>query len=289
MRTSAPAGIVRVMLTLTCLAALVLSVSAHVPGDSSRVEPPGLLLEARTARELGLGVRDTVRISSLDGREERFFVAGLYRRPADPSTATRQDYRAILHLPDLQRLLDAPDRVDRFSLRLRPGADAEAVRLEIDRLAFGSEAHPTEVVANTTSETFRVISRFHRALATITIFGSAIFLICLVVLKIEERRSEGAVMREIGVSRRTLFLWTFSETVLMAVIGTAVGLGLGWAGSYLINLYFRNFYATSLAFARVTPELGLQVAAIALATGLVIGVWAGWRMVRTAPARLRQP
>ena len=250
---------------------------------------PDLLLEARSARELRVEVGDTVWASGPAGIERAFVISGTYRRPADPSTVTLRDRRAILHLPDLQDLLGAGDRVDRFSLRLHDGADRVAVITEINRLAFGASAYPSEEVANATSETFRVISRFHSALATITISGSAIFLLCLVVLKIEERRLEGAALREIGISRRTLFLWTFSETVAMALIGTAVGLLMGWAGSGLINAYFRRVYDTTLAFARVTPDLVLLVSAIALITGVIIGSWAGWRMVRITPARLREP
>ena len=250
--------------------------------------PPGQLLEDRTAERLGLEPGDTVWAAALGSEERAFVVAGTYRRPADPSTVTLDDYRAILHLPDLQELLDGRDRVDRFSVLLRPGADREAVMAEIDRLAFGAEAHPTEAVANATSETFRVVSRFHRALAGITITGSAVFLLCLVVLKIEERRQEGAAMREIGISRRTLFLWTFTETLAMAAIGTVLGLGLGWAGSLIINAYFRAMYDTTLAFARVTPELALVVAAIGGLTGVIIGIATGWQMVRRAPARLRE-
>lgn len=280
---------------MSCLLALGLTVSALQPGpaptgpagDSGAL--PDLLLEARTAEHLRVAVGDTVWASSLGGPERAFTVSGIYCRPADPSTVTLRDYRVILHLPDLQRLLGAPDRVDRFSVRLRPGTDRRALIAEIDRIAYGVQAYPTERVADATSETFRVISRFHRALAGITIVGSGIFLLCLVVLKVEERRPDGATLRELGISRRTLFLWTFGEAVLMAALGTAVGLLAGWAGSGLINVYFRRVYDTTLAFARVTPSLGLRVTLIALFTGLGIGLWAGWRMVRTAPRRLREP
>lgn len=270
----------------SALSFLLLSASAQAagPGDLS-----GLLLEARTARRLAVELGDTVWAAAPGGPERAFRVTGYYRRPADPATVTLEDYRVILHLPDLQRLTGSTDRVDRFTVKLRAGANRESVLAEIGRLAYGGEAYPTERVANTTSETFRVISRFHRALAGVTIVGSAIFLLCLVVLKVEERRLEGATMREIGISRRTLFLWTFSETLAMALIGTAVGVLTGWAGSYLINAYFRGVYDTTLAFARVTPELALRVVGIALFTGLAIGVWAGWRMVRSSPGRLRGP
>jgi putative ABC transport system permease protein len=250
---------------------------------------PGLLLEHRTASVLGIAVRDTVWVSGLEHDERPFVVAGLYRRPADPSTVTLRDYRAIFHLPDLQELLGGSDRVDRFTIKQRPGADREAVIAEIDRLAFGADALPTETVATATSETFRVVARFHRALAGITITGAAVFLLCLVVLKLEERRLEGASMRDVGVSRRTLFLWTFSETTAMAVVGTVAGLLIGWGGAWIINAYFRGVYDTGLAFAKVTPRLATLVGAIGLATGLVVGILAGLQMVRSSSMRLRQP
>lgn len=255
----------------------------------AQAELPQLLLENRTASALGVAVGDTVWVSGLERGERAFVLAGLYRRPADPSTVTMRDYRAIFHLPDLQELLGASDRVDRFTVKLRADADRAAVIAEIERLAFGADALPTETVANATSATFRVVARFHRALAGITISGAAVFLLCLVVLKLEERRLEGASMRDVGISRRTLFLWTFAETTAMAALGTGVGLLLGWGGSWIINAYFRSVYDTSLAFARVTPALAVLVGVIGLATGLAVGVLAGVQMVRASSLRLRQP
>lgn len=268
------------------LLALVLTLARSAGIDA---RPPELLLEARTARELGLSPGDTVWVSGLQTTERAFILAGTYRRPADPSTVTLRDYRAVFHLPDLQEMLGARDRVDRFSLKLRPGADRDLVIAEIDRLAFGADAVTTERVAAATSETFRVVSRFHRALAGITITGSAVFLLCLVVLKIDERRLEGASMRDVGISRRTLFLWMFAETAAMAAVGTAAGLMLGWLGSAAINAYFRGRYDTALAFARVTPDLALLVGVIGMATGVAVGMLAGLDLVRSTSARLRQP
>lgn len=268
---------------------LAIAALAQTPTAPDRERWPELLLENRTALELDIRPGDTVWVSGLDGDERAFVVAGIYRRPADPSTVTLRDYRAIFHLPDLQALAGVGDRVDRFSVELRAGADRDAVIAEIERLAFGADAFPTETVADATSEMFRVVSRFHRALAGITISGSALFLLCLVVLKIEERRLEGASMRDVGISRRTLFLWMFAETLAMAVIGTAAGLAIGWVGSGIINAYFRRVYDTSMAFAKVTPELVLLVAVIGLITGIGVGILAGVQMVRTSAARLRQP
>jgi putative ABC transport system permease protein len=268
---------------------VVLTLATATQAGATQADLPELLLENRSARALEIAVGDTVWVSGLDTGERAFIVAGLYRRPADPSTVTLRDYRAVFHLPDLQELLGTADRVDRFSVKLRPGAQREAVIAAIDRLAFGADAWPTETVATATSETFRVISRFHRALAGITIVGAAVFLLCLVVLKLEERRLEGASMRDVGISRRTLFLWMFSETLAMAGIGTVLGLLAGWAGTWIINAYFRGLYDTTLAFAKVTPALALLVGAIGLSTGALVGLIAGVQMVRATTARLRAP
>jgi uncharacterized membrane protein len=75
----------------------------------------------------------------------------------------------------------------------------------------------------------------------------------------------------------------------MAAVGTGLGLALGWAGSGIINAYFQRLYSTSMAFARVTPDLAALVAFIGLVTGIAVGVLAGLQMVRTRSARLRQP
>jgi putative ABC transport system permease protein len=269
--------------------AILVILAVAATGQDTIDRLPRFLIEERTAAELDIAIGDTVWISGLDTQERSFIVAGRYRRPADPSTVTVRDYRAVFQLPDLQELLGTADRVDRFTVKLRAGSDRHAVIAEIDRLAFGADALPSDSVAAAGSETFRVVSRFHRALAGITITGAAVFLLCLVVLKIEERRLEGAAMRDVGISRRTLFLWMFVETLAMTALGTGLGLALGWAGSGIINAYFRHLYATSMAFARVTPSLAGLVASIGLVTGIAVGLLAGLQMVRTRSARLRQP
>ena len=57
-------------------------------------------------------------------------------------------------------------------------------------MAFGFRAYPAAEVAIETSATFRVVNRFHRAIGIITIVASAIFLLCITLLKVDERRRE---------------------------------------------------------------------------------------------------
>ena len=46
------------------------------------------------------------------------------------------------------------------------------------------------------------MSRFHRAIGVITIVASAIFLLCIMLLKVDERRRDVAALRLMGISNR---------------------------------------------------------------------------------------
>ena len=183
------------------------------------------------------------------------------RRSAGPERCVR------LHLPDLAALLGAPDRVDRFGIGLVPGVSADSAVAALDQNAFGYAAYASRSVAAGSSQTFLVVSRFHRAIAVITIVASAVFLLCIMMLKVEERRIDAAVMRFVGVRRRTIFGALLLEAALVAVAGSLVGTALAFAAGAATNAYYRRFFDTALTFSLITPDIVLFSVALSLALG----------------------
>jgi putative ABC transport system permease protein len=245
---------------------------------------PGVAVERRMATQLGLRVGDTLRMGTApDSLVHRVRVAAIYEPAADPATVLRRELRLRMHLPDLATLLGRPDRVDRFGVALNPGVAADSVARALDRAAFGYRAYPSAEIASESSQTFRVVSRFHRAIAVITIVASAIFLLCIMLLKVEERRMDAAVMRFVGIGRRTIFLALLLEAAVVAVLGAGVGVLIAWASSAATNLYYQRFFDTRLVFSLVTPEIVRFSVGLSLALGLVAGAIAAWRLVRTRP------
>jgi putative ABC transport system permease protein len=190
------------------------------------------------------------------------------------------------HLPDLEALLPAHDRVDRFAVVLAPGADADAAGRWIERVAYGTRAYGSAALAEETSATFRVVSRFHDAIGIVTILASAIFLLCVMVIRVDERKRDMGTLRLIGVSRRTVFRAIVLEAIGVALVGSAVGAVLGAAVAYGVNLHYARVYDTTLRFALVTPRIMLLAALLGLALGAAAGALAAWRVVRVAPLRL---
>src|SRR5919201_996529 len=140
----------------------------------------------------------------------------------------------------LAALLDAPDRVDRIGIGIAPGVSADSAAAELNRYAFGFRVHPSAAIASESSQTFRVVSRFHRAIGFITIVASAVFLLCIMLLKVEERRLDAAVMRFVGVRRRTIFAALLLEAALIAALGSAVGTALAYAAGAATNVYYEH-------------------------------------------------
>jgi putative ABC transport system permease protein len=253
-------------------------------GRPARLPAQDVAIERRLAEELRLRVGDTVRLGpSPDSLRVTAVVAAIYEPRPDPSGVVRGDRQIRMHLPDLAILLGHPDRVDRFGIGIQPGMPPERAAEQLNRTAFGYRARPSAEIASESSQTFLVVSRFHRAIGVITIVAGAVFLLCIMLLKVEERRLDAAVMRFVGVRRRTIFAALLLEAALVAVAGSAFGVVLAWVAGAATNAYYQRLFDTRLVFSLVTPGIVAFSVALSLVLGLAAGALAAWRLVRTPP------
>ena len=258
------------------------AVAAPAPAPRART----IAIEERLAADHALRLGDTLTVAAAPGGAgERVVVGAIVRRGADPSEIARAEYKVRLHLDQLQRLLEYGDRVDRFAV------DAESARVDdamraINARAFGFRAHRSTDVAVETSKTFAVVSRFNRAIGVITIVASAIFLLCIMLLKVDERRRDVAALRLIGCSSRTIVGSVVLEAAAVAVLGSLAGVAVGGAASWIVNEHYQAVYRTPLRFSIVTGDIVLLAVTLSLVLGIVAGWLAALRLVRTPPLAL---
>jgi len=256
--------------------------------DTTRVTVPiPIAIDQQLADDAGLRVGDRVALAGEPGATpDSAVIVAITIQPADPSEVARREYRLHMHLADLQTLVGYGDRVDKFAIATRRPGDDTAVIGRIDDAAFGFRAWRSSDIAVRTSQTFRVVSRFHRAIGGITIVASTIFLLCILLLKVEERRRDVAALRLIGISRRSVVTSVVLEAGLIALVGSAFGTLVGWIGSLIINWHYRGVYRTPLAFSIVTPEIVVLAVGLSLVLGLGAGLAAALRLVRVPPLTL---
>jgi putative ABC transport system permease protein len=285
-RSTFPALPSEISLLIPILALLQAVQVARTPAQAHDARPiRGIAIDERLAQDAKIRVGDRVMAGATpDGVRDTLVVVALLRRDADPAAIARGDYQVRLHLDHLQALVGYGDRVDFFAVATRRDSSADAADsalVAINAAAYGFRAHRTRDIAVETSTTFQVVSRFHRAIGVITIVASAVFLLCIMLLKVDERRREIAALRLMGISVRTVLRAIVLEAAVVSTLGSALGIGIAYAVSAFVNWHYRGVFRTPLAFSIVT----FQVVALSVALSLVLGVaagWlAGWKLVRT--------
>jgi putative ABC transport system permease protein len=217
---------------------------------------------------------------------EPVVIGAIVKRGADPSEVARGDLRVRMHLDQIQRISGYGDRVDRFAIATARSADTARTIERINHVAFGFKAYRSRDIAVETSRTFQVVSRFQRAIGVITIVASSVFLLCIMVLKVEERRRDIAALRLMGISRASVVRSVIIESAVVAVLGSVLGVALGWGASLFVNWHYQALYQTPLEFSIVTPPVVALAVALSLLLGVGAGLLASLRLVRTPPLEL---
>ncbi len=251
--------------------------------QGNQAVPRTIAIDERLAAEAGLSVGDRVVINTVAGAAggDTVTIGAITRRGADPSDISRSEFKIRLHIAHLQQITGSGDRVGRFAVL---AADDAVPR--INALAFGFRAHRAADVAVETSTTFRVVNRFHRAIGVITIVACAIFLLCITLLKVDERRRDIGALRLLGISRATVVRSVVFESSLVALVGSAMGAVIGWGASGVVNWYYQGLYSTPLRFTLVTPQIISFAVTLSLVLGVGAGLVAAQRLVRRAPLDL---
>jgi len=247
-----------------------------------------IAIDERLADDARISIGDKLVVSTKPGATDgdTVIVSAIIKRTADPSDIARSEYVVRMHLDQLQTVAGYGDRVDKFAVASRGGAATDRALRDINAVAFGFESHRSRDIAVETSQTYQVVSRFHKAIGVITIVASAIFLLCIMLLKVEERRRDVAALRLMGISRATVVKGIVAEAALLALVGCALGVVIGWASSSFINWYYRGVYRTPLTFSLVTTDIVILAVSLSLVLGIVAGLLASLRLVRTPPLAL---
>lgn len=255
--------------------------------QSAVAQPRSVAIDEALAERAHLKLGDSVSVSARPGEiGDTVVIGAIVRRGADPSEVARGDLRLRMHLDQIQNLSGYGDRVDRFAIATAPGTDIPRLIDRVNRIAFGFRAYQSRDIAVETSRTFQVVSRFHRAIGIITIVASSVFLLCIMVLKVEERRRDIAALRLMGISRATVVRSIVIESALVAVLGSALGVVLGWLVSLVVNWHYQALYRTPLEFSIVTPSIVVAAVSLSLVLGIAAGVMASLRLARTPPLAL---
>jgi ABC-type lipoprotein release transport system permease subunit len=243
---------------------------------------PEVLINERLAERLSVKAGDLVEISATGDmkKAQTFRIAHVYREKADPYLVPLRRNMMKMHLSDLETLLNRPDQLDLISVRIKKGSNGAHLAARLNAEAIGFMATSAEELAARNSTTFEVVSRFHKAIAFITMLAGAIFIFALVVMRVEDQRKQFAILTVTGISRKTILKTLILESIFFAFLASLMGAFLGMLAARVVNLYYQNFYQTTLIFAEVTLPILLQAATVSFVLGMVAGTFSWFRLKR---------
>lgn len=188
-------------------------------------DPRSIVLTEKFAARRGISIGNRITLMIGNARRE-FIVRGLL---ADSGPARALDGRvALLDIAAAQVALGRAGFLDRIDVKLRGGVSLEEAEKEI-AARLPKELRVVRPDA-AYSQIEKMISAFHfnlNALASIALLVGLFLIYNTVSVSVITRREEVGTLRAIGAGRRMILALFLGEAALLALIGAAVGLGIG--------------------------------------------------------------
>jgi lipoprotein-releasing system permease protein len=256
---------------------------------------PPIVLGKEMADNLGARVGSEVLVTSPQGeltpfgmvpKYNRFRVVGIF-------SSGFFDYDsgwAFTRLSDAQRLFGLGDLISVLEFRIDDLDRADSIAQELEETA-GKGFMATNALRQN-SALFKAL-KTERLITFITIglivLVAALNILISLIMLVMEKTKDIAVLMSMGTRRRQVRNVFIAQGVLIGVVGTLIGLILGYAISYAGGRYHVISLSPevySIDYVPFAPRLvdGLWVAAFALLVSFVATLYPSWSASRILPA-----
>jgi lipoprotein-releasing system permease protein len=256
---------------------------------------PPIILGKDMADELGASVASVVLVTSPQGeltpfgmvpKYNRFRVAGIFN-----SGFYEYDMSwAFTRLSDAQRLFGLGDLISVIQFKVDDIYQADGIAKELEQAA-GSGFMATSWMEQNRA-LFRAL-RLERLVTFITIglivFVAALNILISLTMMVMEKTKDIAVLRSMGTRKSQIRRLFVAQGLLIGLIGTSIGLVLGfalsWAGAryHLIALAPEVYSIDYVPFAPRALD-GVLVALVAIGISFVATMYPSWSAARILPA-----
>lgn len=281
------------------------AISSAVLGLDPEVQGDYVLLAGRNPGEREIVANDALLAASGRHVGDTLTIAGGYDpqlRRFDSSRLVRivgrvrfvylaRDQRAAAMPLAALQALGGPSRRDRVSLmmvRSRPGADAETVRRWIAARLPKVTAISTATAIAQVEQRLSYFRQLAFILGSVSLVVGVLLVGTLVTVSVNERIGEFAVLRAIGIARRTITAQIMIEGAALMLAGSLFGLALGLVTARYLNTILASFpgLPQSIDFFLFQPRAAWTALGLLAIAGVAAGAWPAWRGASLPIARV---
>jgi putative ABC transport system permease protein len=247
--------------------------------------PGAVLLEHDLASRYGLGLGSSFELD-IDGHPRQVFVAGLLEASDDLQKRTL-DGTILADISTAQELTARVGRIDWIDLLIPEGNSADVQRIQ-SLLPVGVRV---ETVAARQGAVAQMTSAFQLNLTMLSLLALIVGLFLIyntMTFSVVQRRSLFGTLRCLGVTRTEVFGLVISEALIVGILGSGLGIGLGvLMGRNTVGMVtqtINDLYFTTTVNATGIPLASLIKGAVAgiLATVLTAG-FPAWEAASVPP------
>jgi putative ABC transport system permease protein len=162
--------------------------------------------------------------------------------------------------------------------------------------AFGGQVSVTSstAVLGIISSVFSTIELFLVGIAAISLLVAGVGIMNIMIVSLMERTREIGILKALGMKSRTVLAIFICEAVILGLLGSIFGIGLGWV---LANAAARVFTGGGFAAATgqrvaqggfvinpvLTPEVLLGAFGFGIAVSVIFAIYPAWRASKLKP------
>ncbi len=239
--------------------------------------------EAVVAHDIGT-VGETINLVTTSGLKPYTIVGVLKEGGMTP--------RVFVSLADAQADLNQPGLVNLLEVSFKSGTNEDKLTSRIKK-ALGDDEYLYNASSNDEFAAMQAGYLMFSMFGVIALFLGGFLIFNTFRTVVIERRRDLAMLRAIGATRRQLMQMILIESLLQGIIGTLVGLVLGYlmalgAGSALRSLS-NTFYGQLDTHIMLTPKAFMAPIGLGMLCTLLAGYWPARRAGRTSPLEALRP
>ena len=242
---------------------------------------------------IGQTVRVFAGISAAFGVGFNFTVIGVMEPKGETGTGGEDD-RVFVPLPSFQarvpflRNAKGYTNVSQISIKLSDRGAAEEAKDAISILLKDRhESADADFTIETQGEILETATAVDRSLgvlvasiASIALVVGGICIMAIMLISVTERTREIGIRKALGAKRIDILLQFLIESLLVTVVGGAIGVG----GGYLVTVLAESFdIGGSGTKYVITPQWVLVGLGVSAVTGVIAGVYPAWLASRLDP------
>jgi putative ABC transport system permease protein len=249
-------------------------VSGRLPRDPSE---PAVVLGRNAADLLKKKVGDKIQIETRE-----LSVVGIV-----DGNAWVENGSVILALPIFQEITGNQDKINVIDIRVTPSTstkDVERLCEQINRLVpEGRAMLAGDNISN--SQAYRIAQAMSWGTSLLAVLVGVLGVMNTMLMTVFERTQEICVLLALGWKRRRIVRMVLWESALLGLVGGVAGVLIGAVGVKVLG-------RTPAIQGLLEPDLSISLLAmsvtIAIAVGVISGLYPAWRSSRLTPSRALQ-